>query len=131
MKQIGKSNPLLSLVKFSTTFDQATMNDVLGKLRAIRSAAIRSGADDDEDERQSAAWNQVEYNKYAALFESETKQKSDKTISVGQKTTQRVTATEDRDREAGIYQTNFDAHTRKEGELDAENILHGNNVQQM
>ena len=55
MKKIGHSNPLLSLVEFSTTFDPETLNTVISKLREIRDNVAASGADDAEDERKSVA----------------------------------------------------------------------------
>ena len=53
MKRIGHSNPLLSLVEFSTTFDPETLNAVISKLEAIRDNVAASGNDDEEDERRA------------------------------------------------------------------------------
>ena len=53
MKKIGKSNPLLSLVEFSTTFDPETLETVLSKLREIRANIAASGNDDEDDERRA------------------------------------------------------------------------------
>ena len=53
MKKIGKSNPLLSLVEFSTTFDPETLETVLVKLREIRAGIAASGNDDEDDERRA------------------------------------------------------------------------------
>ena len=55
MKKIGHSNPLLSLVEFSTTFDPETLATVITKLVAIRENVAASGADDSEDERRAVA----------------------------------------------------------------------------
>jgi len=49
MKKIGKTNPLLSLVEFSTTFDEATLADVIEKLEAIRAHCVGSSEDDAAD----------------------------------------------------------------------------------
>jgi hypothetical protein len=58
MKKIGHSNPLLSLVEFSTTFDPETLATVITKLRAIRENVAASGVDDEEDERRAiSAYN--------------------------------------------------------------------------
>ena len=46
MKKIGNTNPLLSLVEFSTTFDPETLADVIGKLEKIRSNVLNSMSDD-------------------------------------------------------------------------------------
>jgi len=48
MKKIGHSNPLLSLVEFSTTFDPETLATVIEKLAAIRLNVFDSAADDEE-----------------------------------------------------------------------------------
>ena len=53
MKKIGHSNPLLSLVEFSTTFDPETLATVISKLKAIRENVAASAADDEEDERRA------------------------------------------------------------------------------
>lgn len=53
MKKIGKSNPLLSLVEFSTTFDPETLETVLTKLKEIRASVAESGNDDEDDERRA------------------------------------------------------------------------------
>jgi len=53
MKKIGHSNPLLSLVEFSTTFDPETLATVITKLRAIRENVAASAADDEDDERKA------------------------------------------------------------------------------
>ena len=53
MKKIGKSNPLLSLIEFSTTFDPDTLETVLVKLREIRTNVATSGNDDEDDERRA------------------------------------------------------------------------------
>jgi len=49
MKAIGNTNPLLSLVEFSTTFDEATLVDVIEKLEAIRTHVEGSMVDDAAD----------------------------------------------------------------------------------
>ena len=49
MKKIGNTNPLLSLVEFSTTFDEATLTDVIGKLKVIRAHCVGSMEDDAAD----------------------------------------------------------------------------------
>jgi hypothetical protein len=49
MKKIGNTNPLLSLVEFSTTFDEATLADVIEKLIAIRAHCVGSMEDDAAD----------------------------------------------------------------------------------
>jgi hypothetical protein len=53
MKKIGHSNPLLSLVEFSTTFDPETLATVISKLQAIRENVAASAADDEDDERRA------------------------------------------------------------------------------
>ncbi len=49
MKQIGKTNPLLSLVEFTATFDADALNDVLTKLKAIKTHTELQMIDDAAD----------------------------------------------------------------------------------
>lgn len=49
MKAIGNTNPLLSLVEFSTMFDTETLNTLISKLEAIRANVLRSMEDDHND----------------------------------------------------------------------------------
>ena len=55
MKKNGKSNPLLSLVEFSTTFDPETLQTVITKLKEIRMTVANSAIDDAADEQTSVA----------------------------------------------------------------------------
>ena len=55
MQKLGNSNPLLSLVEFSTAFDPETLQSVIDKLEAIRASVAASGNDDEEDERVAVA----------------------------------------------------------------------------
>ena len=55
MKKLGNSNPLLSLVEFSTAFDPETLQAVISKLEEIRASVAMSGNDDEDDERVAKA----------------------------------------------------------------------------
>jgi len=87
MKKIGHSNPLLSLVEFSATFDPETLATVISKLRAIRDNVAASAADDEEDERRATtAYNALrggmttQLNAYVA---EQTAKRADKATKEG------------------------------------------------
>jgi len=48
--ELGDSNPILSLVEFSSAFDPATLDSVIQKLQAIEAGMRTSILDDAEDE---------------------------------------------------------------------------------
>jgi hypothetical protein len=52
---IGDTNPLLSLVEFSTAFDPETLQDVITKLETIKQNVEASKVDDQRDEQASEA----------------------------------------------------------------------------
>ncbi len=55
IEAIGSTNPLLSLVEFSTAFDPQTLASVIAKLETIRLNCDESKKDDQRDEQKSEA----------------------------------------------------------------------------
>jgi len=131
MKQIGKSNPLLSLVEFTATFDADALADVVAKLKSIKYHTEVSMIDDAADQEAAKTHHAAlkfklaeQAKTFGAELTKKVKLKATKTIAF--------------DKETGIFNDQSASYTAahaswgaKKACLSTEEIRHTAAIKQM
>ncbi len=131
MKQIGRSNPLLSLVEFTATFDPEALGEVIKKLKDIKYHTDVSLVDDAAD--QTAAETHYKTLKFKLSEQAKTfgKELTKKTKLKKTKEDSYEKETKIFDDQSAAYTAGHNSWESKKTALDTEEQRHTDAIAQM